>query len=105
MDSIIKPVSVERVKGFWRHPELPKWELKTSREDVGKWADLNKISLVCVLMDKDATQEFIDSWYSDGLDDCSPWIPTSPARNAFLLSIHDHVDGPQAWFAIPQSML
>ena len=99
----IKPVKVNRVKGFWSHPDLPteEWGEVITRTEFDVFQHKNCIKVHIVEMDDDGPERFVDEWYEDGLDDCTPWEPTPPTNNSFLLSIHDTEDGPVAWFAEP----
>lgn len=99
----IQPVSVNRNKGFWSHPDLPleKWGEVITKVEFDSFQKVNNLKVHIVGMDDDGTESFVDAWYDDGLDDCSPWVPTPPTDNSFLLSIHDTEDGPVAWFAEP----
>lgn len=100
---MIKATEVIRDKGFWSHPKLPleSWSETITRTEFEDFEKSNKFKVTFVEMDGDASQEFTDQWFGEGLDDCSPWEPTPPCESAFLLSIHDTEDGPVAWFAKP----
>ncbi|OXX29104.1 hypothetical protein [Vibrio sp. V08_P9A1T1] len=103
-EKTIKPVEVQRVNGFWTHPDLPVFGEYVTKEDIKEFERNNNLVFFCVEMGEDASQEFVDEWFEDGLDDCSPWEPTPPSARAFLLSIRDTEDGPMAWFAEPKSV-
>lgn len=99
----ISPSEVIRENGFWTHPDFPDFGEVVSFEsgDFKDWMDSNSIKVVVVSMEGDADAELVESWFDEGLYDCSFWNPAPPADNAFLLSIHDTEDGPYAWWAIP----
>jgi hypothetical protein len=99
----IRAIEVIRDKGFWTHPDLPieEWGERLTREEFEAFEEKNNFKVSFVEMDDDAPLEFVNQWFDEGLDDCSPWKPTPPSEEAFLLSIHDTEDGPVAWFARP----
>ncbi|EKO3439503.1 hypothetical protein NTE19_003395 [Vibrio fluvialis] len=99
----VQAIEVCREKGFFTHPGIPLdfWGETITKEQMDAFEKENGFKVRCVFMDGDAARSFVDEWYEDGLDDCSPWEPTPPADDAFLLSIHDTEEGPVAWFAVP----
>lgn len=97
----IKPATVVRDKnGFWLHPDLPSWGENVPRDDFRGWCLNNEVRITTVMMQED-NAEFSELWSEKGLSDCTPWCPTLPTENAFLLSLHDTDDGPVAMYAIP----
>ncbi|MDW6094014.1 hypothetical protein SBX64_15860 [Vibrio rhizosphaerae] len=102
---MLRPVEAIRENGFFSHPELPCWDEGVDTSVIHQWFDENNLTLHLVMMDGDADQVFVDSWYEDGLDDCSPWTPTPPNEDAILLTIYDTEDGPCAWFGIPKEAI
>ncbi|GAB6264275.1 hypothetical protein [Photobacterium sp. R1] len=101
----IQATKVTRKKGFWTHPGLLVAQRGETISDgeFEQFEAANKFKVLIVDMEGDANPEFVERWFDEDLDDCSPWEPTAPSQNAFLLSIHDTEDGPVAWFAEPFS--
>lgn len=102
-NNVITKLPVERNdKGFWKHPSLPNFNESTDSSAIYQWFSEHNLELYFTMMDDDADQEFIDRWYDEGLDDCSPWEPTQPSEDSILLAIYDTEDGPCAWFGKPK---
>lgn len=100
--SHIKEIEVSRDKnGWWTHPELPEFGDSSTVHQILEWFKSNHIKPSFILMSDDCQEGFVEKWFDEGLTNCSPWTPTPPNKNSFLLSIHDTEDGPVAWFATP----
>ena len=100
---LTKPIDVIRDKGFYNHPELPYWDEGVEGSEINLWFNQHDLTLHTVMMDDDADEMFVDAWYEDGLDDCSPWEPTPPSEAAILLTIYYTEEGPCAWFGVPKT--
>ncbi|HEY1999721.1 hypothetical protein [Paraburkholderia sp.] len=83
--------------GWLTHPDFPICD-----EDVraDKFLDAFGIESHFVGMDGDADQAFVDRYFEEGESDCTPWTPTPPNGEGWmLLEIYPTEDGPYALFA------
>lgn len=101
---MIVAVNVIRTEfGFWTHPQFPEFgeRERVPLNEWGRWCADNGIKSRFVRFEDDAPEELQTRWFEGGEANCSEWVPTTPTKEAFLLSIHDAEDGPVAIFAIP----
>lgn len=84
--------------GYWRHPDWPEEESDTTMK---AWLKLIGYEIAISLAFDEAPPELLERWEEQGAGDFLAWEPQSPAENAgwFIVSIHDHEDGPACIWA------
>ncbi|GGN23075.1 hypothetical protein GCM10007984_23590 [Shewanella putrefaciens] len=98
----IQAAVVERIEGYWTHPDLPEWDEGATRAECEAWAADNGGEFVSIWFEMDAPENLIERYYDDGDIDISDWQPVCDKAGSFLLSIHDTEDGPVALFFAPK---
>jgi hypothetical protein len=97
-EKLLAPREIVRDEDGWlAHPDYPICD-----EDVraDKFLDAFGIESSFVAMDGDADQAFVDRYFEDDESNCTPWTPTPPEGEGWmLLEIYDTEDGPYAMFA------
>ena len=79
--------------GYCRHPDWPEEESDTVMND---WLKLIGYEIALVWLDGDDDAEDVQTRWENGDTDILAWNPKPPAECAgwFIVSIHDHEDGP-----------
>ncbi|MEY8710495.1 hypothetical protein ABDM77_07390 [Mangrovibacter phragmitis] len=87
----VKPARSEH--GYWRHPDWPDEESDRVMTD---WLNIIGYEIACGWMDGDKDAESIlERCYGNGDIDILEWQPKQPEGEGwFIVSIHDHEDGP-----------
>jgi len=93
----MKEVKIKRdERGFWTHPNLPKWDEGTTLDEARAWFANYGLTCDLVLMEG----EIADKWGAGEINSCADWEPEMPA-DAFLVDIYDTEDGVVAMYAEP----
>ena len=95
--SIIQPLPVERDEdGWWSHPDyLSEYDDELTEAQFQEWCLRHQVETKVSYMESDVSFEVFDAYMNDGQCDCSAWEIQHPAEPGwFILSIHDHEDGP-----------
>jgi hypothetical protein len=97
-EKLLAPREIVRDEDGWLvHPDYPICD-----EDVraDKFLEAFGIESSFVAMDGDADQAFVDRYFEDDESNCTPWTPTPPEGDGWvLLEIYPTEDGPYALFA------
>lgn len=94
----MKQVEIKRDdRGFWVHPDLPKWDEGTKLEDAREWFAKHGLTCDLVIMEG----ELADKWGNGEINSCLAWEPETP-DNSFLVGIWDTEDGVVAMYAEPK---
>ena len=84
---------VRNRNGYWRHPDWPEEE---SDEVMKAWLSLIGYEIAMAWLESDEDAEDVQTRYENGDIDILAWHPKPPAEGEgwFIVSIHDHEDGP-----------
>jgi len=99
----IQPATVQRdEEGYWFHPDYPKWDEETTREEVDQWEAENNIRIRILCFEDSVSDELNHRFFEqDDHTALAEWEPEIPT-GGFLLGIHSTEDhGPVALVAEP----
>ncbi len=102
MQKIQPEVVVRGKSGYWTHSKVPDWGEFAPPDVLAQWQLEHGIDIDFVWMEEDGDLEFVERWFDEGLYDVTPWTPTPPSDDHFLLSICETEDGPISWWAVPR---
>jgi hypothetical protein len=79
--------------GYWRHPDWPAEECDAVMR---AWLDLIDYEIKVFWLEGDEDAEDVQARWENGDPDILAWQPKPPAEGTgwFIVSIHDHEDGP-----------
>lgn len=79
--------------GYCRHPD---WPLEESDTTMNAWLKVIGYEIELVWLENDDDAEDVQTRHANGDTDILAWEPKPPAECAgwFIVSIHDHEDGP-----------
>lgn len=93
----IQSVAVERdAAGWWSHPDfLAYYDEEITSAEFDAWCRRKQVTTMLTYMEGEVSHDDFDRYMDDGQCNCTAWAVDPPeGLGWFMLSIHDHEDGP-----------